>query len=255
MGALIESPSFYPYLSGRENRGRRAAGGPTPKGRIEELLELVGLRDRARQGSDLLARHEAAAWASQPPLPTPRLCSSMSRPTASTRRASSPCAHVAHLASTGKTVFVSSHVLGEVQQLADVIGIVAAGRLVREGPMESSSWARVVRVRVAPEEVEPAVGVLERLVSDGDVGSVPGEDGWLSVRDRAGARRRGQPRLAGAGIYASGLETGSDLESLFLELTRETNGEPRGDVLRRRRGDVSAGPGGDARHGPDERPR
>ena len=40
------------------------------------------------------------------------------------------------LASTGKTVFVSSHVLGEVQQMADVIGIIAAGRLVREGPIE-----------------------------------------------------------------------------------------------------------------------
>ena len=52
-----------------------------------------------------------------------------------------------HLASTGKTVFVSSHVLGEVQQLADVIGIIASGRLVREGPIEQLLHGRGRRPR------------------------------------------------------------------------------------------------------------
>ena len=48
VGALIEVPSFYPYLSGRENlRALAATGAPTPAGRIEALLELVGLRERA----------------------------------------------------------------------------------------------------------------------------------------------------------------------------------------------------------------
>src|SRR5512143_2080575 len=49
VGALIESPSFYPYLDGRQNlRALAATGAPVPAGRIEELLELVGLHDRAR---------------------------------------------------------------------------------------------------------------------------------------------------------------------------------------------------------------
>src|SRR5256885_7172486 len=49
VGALIESPSFYPYLSARENlRSVAASGARTTRSRIEELLELVGLRDRAR---------------------------------------------------------------------------------------------------------------------------------------------------------------------------------------------------------------
>src|SRR3954464_6329736 len=49
VGALVESPSFYPYLSGRANLNvLAAAGAAVPKGRIEELLELVGLRERAR---------------------------------------------------------------------------------------------------------------------------------------------------------------------------------------------------------------
>jgi ABC-2 type transport system ATP-binding protein len=49
VGALVENPSFYPYLSGRANLGVLAQAGETvPKGRIEELLELVGLRERAK---------------------------------------------------------------------------------------------------------------------------------------------------------------------------------------------------------------
>ena len=48
VGALIESPSFYPFLSGRENlRALAATGAPVPKGRIDELLNIVALGDRA----------------------------------------------------------------------------------------------------------------------------------------------------------------------------------------------------------------
>src|SRR5262249_51496202 len=49
VGALIESPSFYPYLSGRENlRALASVGAPTPSTRVEELLEMVGLKERAK---------------------------------------------------------------------------------------------------------------------------------------------------------------------------------------------------------------
>jgi ABC-2 type transport system ATP-binding protein len=123
------------------------------------------------------------------------------------------------LAATGKTVFVSSHILGEVQQLADVLGIIANGRLVREGPIEHLlEGAGVIRVRVAPAEIDPARAILDTLVP-GIASTTDGDDGWLSLAvtsDRAADANRA---LATAGIYASGLETGNDLESLFLELT------------------------------------
>jgi ABC-2 type transport system ATP-binding protein len=227
VGALIESPSFYPYLSGRENlRGLAATGAPTSKGRIEELLELVGLRDRARdkvQTYSLGMKQRlgiAAALLSDPQLLL------LDEPA----NGLDPAGIVAmrttlrHLASTGKTVFVSSHVLGEVQQLADVIGIIAAGRLVREGPIEELLLGEgVVRVRVTPEQLAPARDVLAALVPPGDIANVEGEDGWLSVRIEPGRATDVNRTLATAGIYASGLETGNDLESLFLELTA---GEP-----------------------------
>ena len=224
VGALIESPSFYPYLSGRENlRALSATGAPTPPTRIEELLELTGLRERARdkvQTYSLGMKQRlgiAAALLSDPKLLL------LDEPA----NGLDPAGIVAmretlrYLAATGKTVFVSSHVLGEVQQLADVIGIIAAGRLVREGPIDQLLLGEgEVRVRVATEEIAPARAALAGLVPDGAIATDADEEGWLSVRIEAGRAAEVNRTLAQASIYASGLAAGSDLESLFLELTQ-----------------------------------
>jgi hypothetical protein len=63
-GALIESPAFYPFLSGRQNLVELAANGaPVPRGRVDELLELTGLREREKDKvCRVLARHEATSW-------------------------------------------------------------------------------------------------------------------------------------------------------------------------------------------------
>ena len=232
VGALIESPAFYPFLSGRENlRALAAAGAPVPRGRIEELLELVGLRERARDrvsGYSLGMKQRLGIGAAL--LNDPRLLL-LDEPA----NGLDPAGIVAMrdtlrgLAATGRTVFVSSHILGEVRQLADVVGIVAAGRIVREGPIEALLAEQgVIRVRVTPEEAGRATAILADLVAGegqvagvaGAVARIAGEGGaWLSVRlgaDRASELNR---VLAGAGIWASGIETGSDLEQLFLELT------------------------------------
>lgn len=231
VGALIESPSFYPYLSGRENLSALAATGATiAPGRIEELLELVGLNERARdkvQGYSLGMKQRlgiAAALLSDPQLLL------LDEPANGLDPAGIVAmrATLKHLANSGKTVFVSSHILGEVEQLADVVGIIAAGRLVREGRMDQLLLAEsVVRVRVAEGEVEAATAVLRGFAPEKPV--TPGAtNGWLSVHvepDRAADVNRA---LVGAGIYASGLETGSDLETLFLSLTggpQEPGGE------------------------------
>lgn len=232
VGALIESPSFYPYLSGRENlRALAATGCHTSNSRIEELLELVGLRERARdkvQGYSLGMKQRLGIAAAL--LSDPRLLL-LDEPANGLDPAGIVAmrATLRHLASTGRTVFISSHILGEIQQLADMIGIIAAGRLVREGPMDQLLLGEsVVRVRVAPGEIEPATSVLAQLAPEQGVSQAQGVDGWLSVRiepDRAAEVNRA---LATAGIFASGLESGSDLESLFLSLTggaQEAGGE------------------------------
>ena len=125
-----------------------------------------------------------------------------------------------YLASMGKTVFVSSHILGEVQQLADMIGIIANGRLVREGSLEQLLQDEgVVRIRVAAGEVERAAAALRQIAPDEAVSKGAGEDGWLAVKIEPNRAAEVNRTLAQAGVFASGLEAGSDLESLFLQLT------------------------------------
>jgi ABC-2 type transport system ATP-binding protein len=124
------------------------------------------------------------------------------------------------LASNGKTVFISSHILPEVEQLADIIGIIALGRIVSQGPLnELLEGQAVVRVRVQPDEVDRAMPILTALAGQDRVTIDDPNAAWLKASmatDRAAETNRA---LAAAGIYASGLTSGSDLESLFLELT------------------------------------
>ena len=131
-------------------------------------------------------------------------------------------------------MFVSSHILSEVQQLADVVGIIAHGRLVREGSVETLLREEgSVRIRVAPAEVPTAAGLLEPVAGAGTVtpGGRPG--GRLAERqDRPGAVGRAEPGAGRVpGIFASRIEGGANLESLFLELT---------GVASRRRGTARA---------------
>jgi ABC-2 type transport system ATP-binding protein len=224
VGALIESPSFYPYLSGRENlRALAATGAPTTRPRSEELLEMVGLADRAgnRVSTYSLGMKQrlgiAAALLSDPRLllldePANGLDPAGIVGMRDTLR---------RLVAEGKTVLVSSHILGEVQQLADVVGIIARGRLVREGPLESLlNSGGGIRVRVEPVELSRATEVLERVAGPGSTRPLAeAEAGWLELRfdqERAAELNRA---LAEAGIFASRIESGTDLESIFLELT------------------------------------
>jgi ABC-2 type transport system ATP-binding protein len=225
VGAIIETPSFYPFLSGTENlRAIGASGAPVTAARVEELLELVGLRDRARDkvsGYSLGMKQRlgiAAALLSDPQLLL------LDEPA----NGLDPAGIVAmretlrHLASIGKTVFVSSHILGEVQQMADLVGIIAAGRLVREGSIaELVHGHDVVRVRVAPAEIAAATATLTARHGDPAVEGVDHDTGWITVRVSPGRAAELNRALASAGIYAAGLEAGSDLEDLFLSLTAD----------------------------------
>jgi len=225
VGALVESPSFYPYLSGKENLRALASAGPrTPRGRIDEVLEIVGLRDRA---SDKVSRYSlgmkqrlgiAGALLGDPQLLL------LDEPA----NGLDPAGIVAmretlrHLAAIGKTVFVSSHLLAEVQQLADVVGIIAAGRLVREGSMkELLAGEGIVRVRVAAQQVAAAAAALAGLVPADHVVPSTAEPGWLTVQIAPDRTAEVNRTLANASIYASGLESGNDLEELFLSLTQD----------------------------------
>jgi ABC-2 type transport system ATP-binding protein len=223
VGALIEAPSIYPHLSARDNLiVMGATGRPVSRARVEELLDLVGLRDRA---GDRVSHYSfgmrqrlgiAIALLNDPKLllldePANGLDPGGIVGLRDTLKG---------LAAAGKTVFISSHILPEVQQLADIVGIIAAGRLVTQGPLEELLASQaIVRVKVRPEEASAAFALMTGLAGEGRV-EIPYPDlAWLTARIAADRAAEVNRALAGAGIYASGIEAGSDLESLFLQLT------------------------------------
>jgi ABC-2 type transport system ATP-binding protein len=224
IGSLIEAPSFYPYLSGRENLVVfGATGAPTPRGRVDESLDAVGLRDRGRDKVKTYSLGMkqrlgiAGALLSNPELLL------LDEPA----NGLDPAGIVAmrellrYLTATGRTVLISSHILPEIQQLADVIGIIDRGRLVREGPLDAllSETARV-RVWVPPADVARALSILAALNAPLEP-APPGTPhaGWITVRVPADRSAEVNRLLAQNGIYASALDVSSDLESVFLSLT------------------------------------
>ena len=229
VGSLIETPSFYPYLSGEENLlVLSASGPPTDPRRIEQVLEYVGMTGRAKspvQTYSLGMKQRlgiAGAMVSDPDLLL------LDEPA----NGLDPGGMVAmretlryFTAELGKTVVISSHLLHEVEMLADVVGIIDHGRLIREGPLaELLEAAGRVRVRVPAEDMTEAAGVLRGLAPDRPLYGVDSGDqaGWFTVGVAPARAAELNRALAEAGIYATGLEPGSDLESIFLELTGAT---------------------------------
>jgi ABC-2 type transport system ATP-binding protein len=122
------------------------------------------------------------------------------------------------LVATGKTVFVSSHILPEIQQMADEVAIIARGRLVSAGRLDHLlGGSGEVRIRVDPEAVPRAAEVLGQLAASAHPnGHGPG---WVTVAAAPARAAELNRALVRAGVDVSGLEVGSDLESLFLSLT------------------------------------
>jgi ABC-type multidrug transport system ATPase subunit len=230
VGALVETASYYPFLSARRNLAAFGTTGVAPAaGRIEELLDLVGLTERADdsvQSYSLGMRQRlgiATALLNDPELLL------LDEPS----NGLDPAGIVAmrsllrQLAASGKTVFVSSHILGEVRLMVDVVGIIAAGRLVREGPINDLLAAESsIRVRVGSIQVGPAVEALSTLAESGKVAPIRDEPGWISVALNPDRGAEISEALARRGIYPIAIESGSELEELFLELTRDANAGP-----------------------------
>jgi ABC-2 type transport system ATP-binding protein len=224
VGALVESPTFYDYLSGRDNlRALAASGARVPGTHVDEVLSLVGLAERGR---DKVGRYSlgmkqrlgiAAALLSDPQLllldePANGLDPGGIVAMRQTLRA---------LTAAGKTVFVSSHILPEVQQLADVVGIVNAGRLVREGRLaDLLSEGGHVRARVTETDLPAAMTALAVLGAPTRVEPADAlGHAWIDVRTTPERAAEVNRILAAAGVYASAISSGSDLESIFLSLT------------------------------------
>ena len=218
VGAMIEEPAFYPWLTGRANLAVLARSGPAGAsiGRALAQAGLAELADRKVKGYSQGMRQRlglAVAMMRQPSLLL------LDEPANGLDPAGMAefRAVVRSLADGGTTVFLSSHLLAEVEQVCDQIAVIQSGRLVSQGPARAAAR---VRVLVAPAERDAAVAALARWAARAD-----GADGVLT--DTADGRAVNQA-LGQAGIWAQQiLLERPALEAAFLSLTGETHAAAR----------------------------
>jgi ABC-2 type transport system ATP-binding protein len=219
VGALIEGPGFYPYLSGRENLRVLAHYGGAPRARVEAVLETVDLTGRAkdRYGTYSLGMKQRLGVAAAL-LRDPRLLI-LDEPTNGLDPAGMADMRtlVRRLGASGCTVLLSSHLLGEVQQTCDRVGVINAGRLVAESTVAELRGAATLRVVAEP--VDRAAARARALVGDSgvrvdgaalEVDLPPDRAAWLNAA------------LVADGLAVSELRLAErDLEKVFFELTGE----------------------------------
>jgi ABC-2 type transport system ATP-binding protein len=124
---------------------------------------------------------------------------------------------VRDLAGEGMTVFVSSHLLSEVEQVATHVGIMSVGRLLRQGRLDEVLGTGSVRLRVETPDVQLAAATLaaQGLEPSPDGAAVTAPLGDAAVEQLAAA-------LVGAGVRLRGLRVERPhLEELFVQMTGE----------------------------------
>jgi ABC-2 type transport system ATP-binding protein len=225
VGSLVEGPAFYPFLSGRDNLARcdaadRTADPRTARARINEALDRVGLLSAAKKryrNYSLGMKQRLAIAAS---LLRPRELVILDEPTngldpQGTREVR---ALVRQIAADGTTVFVSSHLLAEVEQICTHVGVMRTGRLVFQGSLPELRRTGAARVIVRTSDPEGAIQVLTGMgLTDTQAGT-----GEASATLGHAEPERVCAELVQAGIGVRGFEIASpSLEDLFVGLTGE----------------------------------
>jgi ABC-type multidrug transport system ATPase subunit len=220
VGAIIEAPAFYPYLSGRENLLALALIGNVSRERVDETLAIVDLRsaaDHAFKTYSLGMKQRLGIAATL--LRNPSLIF-LDEPTSGLDPAGQIEMRqlIPRLAQEGRTVFISSHQMYDVQQMCDRVAILKRGELIAEGPV-----AQLLRRENAIElRVPDAAAASQALQGIEWIQSVEYQDSLLTVvteLERASDINRA---LAEAGIFASEIRPRvQSLEEFFVDVTAE----------------------------------
>ncbi len=220
-GSVIENPTFYPYLSGRDNLRAFSRLSRIPEGRVPAVLELVDLTSAASKkfSSYSLGMKQrlavGAALLSSPDLLILDEPANGLDPAGIVEMRDL----IKRLKAQGHSVLISSHVLHEIEQICDRIVIMSHGKIVVQGRVDELLAGVSLEVRVEPADA--AERVLRSLPW---VDDVRGSEGRLLVNadpNRAADLTRA---LAAQGIYLSGLRPQEQsLEQYFLDVTGDAS--------------------------------
>ncbi|RFA10154.1 multidrug ABC transporter ATP-binding protein [Subtercola boreus] len=234
VGALIEGPGFYPFLSGAANLRRldsadRFASRSTRTSRVTEALERVGLSHAAGKKVRAYSLGMKQRLGIANALLTPRDLIVLDEPTngldpQGTREVRNL---VRSLMAEGTTVFVSSHLLAEIEQMCTHAAVMRAGTLVAQGSLDELRQAGQARVRVLTPDPGAARQVLAGLglvadpdardehPLDGESVTAPLGDGPLDPSRIVAALVAADVRVRGFAVERA------TLEDLFVALTGE----------------------------------
>jgi ABC-2 type transport system ATP-binding protein len=225
VGAVIEEPAFYPYLSGRDNLTALAkAIGDIPRVRISEVLERVNLLDRAEDRYDhySMGMKQRLGIASTL-LRDPELII-LDEPTSGLDPAGTKEVRdlIPRLAHESRTVFLCSHLLHEVELVCDRVAIIKEGVLLSSAPVrELLTQGQMLQIKV--DNPEQSVAILSSIPW---IKSVRREDDYLVVDAPKESASLVNKTLAEHNIFASELiSRNASLESVFLQLTGGESGD------------------------------
>jgi ABC-2 type transport system ATP-binding protein len=220
VAGFVEGPRFYPYLSGRKNLRLLADldGGTTP-GRIDEVLDTVELRERAKDrvgGYSHGMRQRLGIAASL--LRDPQLLL-LDEPTTGLDPAGMRDMRdlVKRLAAEGITILLSSHILAEVEDLCNRVAIIRRGSIIYEGRLDDLLSSAGGGYRLRSPQLERAQMLLG---AQPGIEALAAVDGHLRFQADDGALAAATIALGRAGIGITELAPQTtSLEELFLVMT------------------------------------
>ena len=226
VGALIESPAFVGGLSGRDNLRSLAALRGLPRVRVDEVLELVGLagREGDKASTYSLGMKQRLGLAAAL-LPDPELLV-LDEPTNGLDPAG--IVEIRELlkswASGGRTVVVSSHLLGEIQAIVDNLVVIRFGELMYAGSLEGLMAKAAERVVAAPELAADMSRLVDVVETQGWTCQVSGDELLINVPAHRSAEVGRVATAAGLTLRMLNPEADT-LETVFLRLTGATDAE------------------------------
>ncbi|MCX3285696.1 ABC transporter ATP-binding protein [Streptomyces sp. NEAU-H22] len=225
VGALIEGPALYGFLSGRDNLIRYDSADPaadprTRRARVASALDRVGLTAAVGKKAKAYSLGMKQRLGLAAALLRPRRLLVLDEPTngLDPQGMREIRTLVRELAADGTTVFLSSHLLDEIEQVCTHVAVMAQGRLITQGPVaELSAGARGRLVVMTPDPAEAA-----RVLKEQGVGDVVVTDDRVTGEppDRDLAEVNAALVTAGARVRGFTLERAS-LEDAFVALTGE----------------------------------